>query len=376
MKHVFLVLLLAAYSSLLPAQTTHYVSTAQNVFKDLRSMSGKGSFQFWYAKNNRVILEMTDVRQLNNVPNLDSLVQEAFQTIKNLKDSFRNDGLSRRIDYVVNKDMPPLIRITTHPSKTELYSYYKDQLVKTKIEKDTFRIVLPTSRPVPEKFPLAGFIQYNFTIMLLVDNFDDLTTFPTNALEQCVNRVKPDLGDNLTKKGKIGSYFSAYYNMQTGKMFSPSKPKYVSYGKSKSFVPTIQLGLQYGRGNAILSAGAGMQYSFKDGSFSTKYFRALWEPYFFFSRDATNKLITDRNDFITLKYQNFYTKRDANKLQTSDNVSIGYLIGRRGSWFEKNTFKIGLPGFLAGNLMFEPEFFFNNAFRNFSPSLKMTLLFE
>ncbi len=376
MKHVFLVLLLAAYSSLLPAQTTHYVSTAQNVFKDFRLMSGKGSFQFWYAKNNRVILEMTDVRQLNNVPNLDSLVQEAFQTIKNLKDSFRNDGLNRRIDYVVNKDMPPLIRITTHPSKTELYSYYKDQLVKTKIEKDTFRIVLPTSRPVPEKFPLAGFIQYNFTIMLLVDNFDDLTTFPTNALEQCVNRVKPDLGDNLTKKGKIGSYFSAYYNMQTGKMFSPSKPKYVSYGKSKSFVPTIQLGLQYGRGNAILSAGAGMQYSFKDGSFSTKYFRVLWEPYFFFSSDATNKLITDRNDFITLKYQNFYTKRDANKLQTSDNVSIGYLIGRRGSWFEKNTFKIGLPGFLAGNLMFEPEFFFNDAFRNFSPSLKMTLLFE
>jgi hypothetical protein len=35
-----------------------------------------------------------------------------------------------------------------------------------------------------------------------------------------------------------------------------------------------------------------------------------------------------------------------------------------------------VPGFLAGSLLFEPEFFFNDFFRNFSPSLKMTLLFE
>lgn len=376
-KVIFSFLLLAGTGIALHAQTTFFSTQTESIFNFPKPGSTKASFYFWYEKNNRVILEMTDVRQLNLIPNLDSLVQEAFIAIKPLKDSFKNDGLTRRIDYVTSSQLPPQIRITTHPNKGESYSFYKSELVQTKIEKDTLRIRINVPKPQPvNKMPKPGVFIHSFVIMLLVDNFDDLTTFPTNALEQCVNKVKADLGKNLTTNKNLKSNFRAYYNMQTNKMFSPSNPKYIDWGKSREFVPTIQIGLQYGRGNAILSAGAGMQYSFKDGSFSTKYFRALWEPYFFFSRDATNKLITDRNDFITLKYQNFYTKRDANKLQTSDNVSIGYLIGRRGSWFEKNTFKIGLPGFLAGNLMFEPEFFFNDAFRNFSPSLKMTLLFE
>jgi hypothetical protein len=377
MKHVLIMLLLAAYGTLLSAQTTHYYfSNTQSVYKDLRLMSGKASFQFWYAKNNRIILEMTDVRQLNVIPNLDSLVQEAFQSIKPLKDSFKNDGLTRRVDYIVSNDIPPQIRITTHPAKFESFSYYKDQLVRTKIEKDTLRIVAVTPRPAVNKLPSSGLFQHYFTILLLVDNFDDLATFPTNAIEDCVNKVKPDLGDNLTKKGKLNSRFSAYYNMQTGKMFSPSKPKYIGYGKSSSFVPTIHFGVQYGRGTFIPSAAAGMQYSIEDGSYATKYFRAYWEPYFSFSRDAGNKVTTQRNDFITVRYSVFFKDRELNKINTVSNISVGYLAGRRGNLFEPNTFKVGVPGFLAGSLLFEPEFFFNDFFRNFSPSLKMTLLFE
>lgn len=378
MKQLFIsFLLMAGTGNALHAQTGFFSTQTENIFNYPKPGSTKANFYFWYEKNNRVVLEMMDVRQLNLIPNLDSLVQEAFQSIKPLKDSFKNDGLVRRIDYVTSKALPPQIRITTHPNKGESYSYYKNELVQTKIEKDTLRIRILTTRPVTNRLPVQGVTSYPFTIMILVDNFDDFTTFPTNALEQCVNKVKADLGKNLTTNKNLKSNFRAYYNMQTGKMFSPLKPKYMDWGRKDAFEPTVQIGLQYARGSFVPSAGAGVQYYFSDGTFSQNYIRAYWEPYFFFSRDANNKLLTERNDFITLRYTVLFLKKsDKNRINTSGNISLSYLVGRRGNWFEENTFKIGTPGFLAGSLMFEPEFFFNGVFRNLSPSLKMTLLFE
>lgn len=370
-------LLLAGTGSALHAQTTLPATPTESIFNFPKPGSTKATFYFWFQKNNRVVLEMNDVRQLNLIPNLDSLVQEAFQSIKPLKDSFKSDGLVRRIDYVSSAALPPQIRITTHENKGESYSYYKSELVQTKIEKDTLRIRINTPRPQMNKLPLQGVTVYPFVIMILVDNFDDFTTFPTNALEQCVNKVKGDLGKNLTTAKHLKTNFKAYYNMQTGKMISPLKPKYMDWGRKAAFEPTVQFGLQYARGSFTPSAGAGVQYRFSDGTFSQNFVRAYWEPYFFFSRDANNKLVTDRNDFITLRYTVLFLKEMArNKITTSGNISLSYLVGRRGNWFEQNTFKIGTPGFMAGSLMFEPEFFFNDAFRNFSPSLKMTLMFE
>lgn len=371
-------LLLAGTGNLLHAQTFTSGTTSEGVFNYPKPGSSKALFFFWYQKNNRVILEMNDVRQLNMIPNLDSLVQAAFYTIKPMKDSFKNDGLVRRVDYIVSSSLPPQIRITTHNRNGETLSYYKGELVNTKIDKDTLRIRINVPKPNPvHKMPKPGLFIHSFVIMLLVDNFDDLTTLPTNALDECVKRVKADLGKNLTTAKNLKSNFRAYYNMQTGKMFSPAKPQNLAWGRSAAFEPTVQLGLQYARGSFISSAGAGLQYRFSDGIYSQNFVRAYWEPYFFFSRDVNNKLTTYRNDFITLRYTVLFLKeKSRSKITTSGNVSISYLAGRRGNWFEPNTFKIGTPGFMAGSLMFEPEFFFNDVFRNFSPSLKMTLLFE
>jgi hypothetical protein len=122
MKHVILVLLLAAYGTALRAQITLPSNQTESIFNYPKPGTAKATFYFWYPKNNRVVLEMTDVRQLNLIPNLDSLVQEAFQSIKTLKDSFKNDGLTRRMDYIAAKSMPPQIRIITHPAKSESFS--------------------------------------------------------------------------------------------------------------------------------------------------------------------------------------------------------------------------------------------------------------
>jgi hypothetical protein len=100
----------------------------------------------------------------------------------------------------------------------------------------------------------------------------------------------------------------------------------------------------------------------------------MWDPYFFFSRDANNKLVTDRNDFITFRYVETEAKQQP--FDYVGNFSLGYLVGRKGDWFEKNTFKLGLPGVRSGWLQLEPECYFNNFFKNFSPTIKLTIHYE
>ena len=103
----------------------------------------------------------------------------------------------------------------------------------------------------------------------------------------------------------------------------------------------------------------------------------MWEPYFFFTRDASNKLITERNDFATLRFiQVEDDERSKGSFEYVGNFSIGYLTYKKGNWFEKNTWKVGLPGVRSGWLQLEPEFYFNNLFKNFSPTLKLTLHYE
>ena len=103
----------------------------------------------------------------------------------------------------------------------------------------------------------------------------------------------------------------------------------------------------------------------------------LWEPHFFFSRDAQNKLKTHRNDFITLVYAQGGTKdRDPRKdFAYSAHFSFGYLVHRSGNYFDKNTFRLG-----GGHVQFvktsiEPCIYFNNFFKGVSPAIRISQSF-
>ena len=58
-------------------------------------------------------------------------------------------------------------------------------------------------------------------------------------------------------------------------------------------------------------------------------------------------------------------------------ISIGYLIRRKGDFYEKNTFKLGLGRYapFGGSLRIEPAFYFKNLFKGITPSLRITQYF-
>jgi hypothetical protein len=161
----------------------------------------------------------------------------------------------------------------------------------------------------------------------------------------------------------------------TGKKISPLSSNHFGFGKRKSLEPYVQLGLQYIRGSWAASSAVGLQYVRGYYDANRQIFKLYWEPHFLFYRDAADKLIPQRNDFVTLKYNEIRGRQTAFP-SLNTNFSLSYLVGKRGNFFEPATFKIAFPGLRARNLNLEPEFVFNKFFKNFSPSIKLSLEIE
>lgn len=374
MKRLCMMLLLAATGNFLPAQQYYGMSSmpaSEIIFNSPAPGFRRPHFEFLLPNNNRMIIEIFQVNQLNTIPNLDSLFRKIWADLEPLRDSLSDPLMNRRVDYVMTST-DTKIRIKKYAPSSTYFSYKDDELVQMKVDQDTLRfkgynLITPET---PE-----GYRGINYAVMLLLNNITDVASFPDGMLQSGLTLLQKDVQTSLSK-GMIdnSNYFYALYDLKQQKRISPFKPERLAYGNKHGISPYIQVGVQYARGSWIPSAGAGIEYFYGKNQYGSYSFRLIWEPYFFFERDNSNKLKTGRNDFITLKFHNG-SHVYAPKLDVNLNYSFGYLFRRSGNWFEPTTFKFSLPGLQYKNIVAEPEFFFNKFFRGFSPSLKMTVYF-
>lgn len=345
--------------------------------------AGKASF-FFYGLNNstRVIIDLINIKQVKYLPNLDSLVNTIKPNLRLLADSFKNDAFNRRIDYLINGGFPQ-IRIRNYDKEPQQFMVKDGNLNQLKTEQDTIRIkaYMEVAKEDVLKsdmfyFPSNKPEMQPYFIMIVLNNCTDLFQLPENSLQNCVTKLRTDLNAAYIASADPKAKYNASFNMNTNKMFSPGKLKWIKNpGSIQELVPNIYAGLQYTSGTFVPSFSAGLRYTFANRQTSTKRIYAMWEPHFFFSKDLLNKTITDRNDFITLRYISI----ERGKKEPFDfvgNVSLGYLIRKQGNWFEPNTFKVGIPGVRSGWLQLEPEFFFHDFLKGVSPSIKLTIHYE
>jgi hypothetical protein len=350
---------------------------------------GKAHFSFWVLNKTgggQLIIDLNSIKHLKYLPNLDSLVNSIKPTLQLLADSFKTDGFNRRIDYLSSTKYPQ-IRIANYNKDPQQFVVKEGYLNELKTKMDTIRIkayVEVAKEDIPQS-PLTFNNRYTgsnkpemqpYFITLILNNCSDLFLLPENSLQNCVARLKQELGPDYVSNANPSSNYSAYFNMNTNKMFSPSSLKWIKNpGSVQELVPNIYVGFQYAIGNFIPSFSIGARYTFADRRHSTKRIYAMWEPHFIFSKDVLNNTITDRNDFVTLRYIAIENRRKE-PFDFVGNFSLGYLVSRKGNWFEPNTFKIGIPGVRSGWLQLEPEFFFHDFLKGISPSIKLTLHYE
>jgi hypothetical protein len=386
-KIIICFLFVAGMATALQAQNRYVAdmpfNRADYMYNFPKPGAGKASF-FFYGLNNstRVIIDLINIKQVKYLPNLDSLVNTIKPNLRLLADSFKNDAVNRRIDYLINGGFPQ-IKIHNYDKEPQQFVIKAGNLNQLKTEQDTIRI--KAYMEVAKEDVLSSDMRYYpsnkpemqpYFIMIVLNNCADLFQLPENSLQSCVAKLRTDLNAEYIASADPKAKYNASFNLNTNKMSSPGKLKWVKNpGSVQELVPNIYAGLQYTSGTFVPSFSAGIRYTFANRQISTKRIYAMWEPHFFFSKDLLNNTITDRNDFITIRFIRI-ENRKKEVFDEVDNFSIGYLIRKQGNWFEPNTFKVGIPGVRSGWLQLEPEFFFHDFLKGVSPSIKLTIHFE
>jgi hypothetical protein len=307
-------------------------------------------------------LELMNRAQLDSLGNVDSLLHKVWADLSTVKENISKPYVSRRIDYIASRTNAQF-RILEHDAAGSTYNYKEGEVVQTKTGQDTLRISMQNFREVVNN----RFSVYRpMFITITLANVQDITTIQPAILASGLAMIQRA---NKTGSGiTYNTNLSANYDVATQQWLPLSAGN--RQANRKALEPDVYLGIQYVRGAWAPSAAAGLQLI--DGNYTGKrnVFKLLWEPHFFFSKDAANALVTDRNDFITFRYYH-YDKEPSDDYNYPLNFSVGYLVNRNGNWYEKNTIKFSVPGLQYKVLSLGPEFFFNGLFKNFSPSLKL-----
>ncbi|HUS03484.1 MAG TPA: hypothetical protein VMY77_17210 [Chitinophagaceae bacterium] len=341
------------------------------------------SFHFLLGKGNRMVLELSDITQLYTLANPDSILKIVWKALQPFRDSLAKPLVNRRIDYTFTL-VDEKVRIIEYPQAAEIYSIKGNDITQLKVEQDTLRINLRTNAAgiIPRNIYGKAEPVYSYFIMLLLNNINDVSSFSTDELAKGIALLKNDLDKNknaANNKASYGRYY-ALYDVANSKRIIPVKDKHIGTFRHSTVVPFIPMGFQYVRGEWVPSTGVGIEWEVHEAQWtnrtSSRYLRLYWEPLFDFRRDAGNKLVTNMNSFLAFKLTNNTKDAVTRNLIFATNFSIGYLVSRQGDLFEKNTIKFSLPGIQVKNVLLEPEFIFNKFFKNFSPSLKISLYFE
>ncbi len=393
-KTMLFLLLLVGTGTNVHAQNRFYyydpsATHADGIFNNPKPGKAKVNFRFMMVKGIfEFNLEMSSIKQMDYLPNLDSTLTVVKQKLKFLADSLKEDGIVRRVDFAPVGQRHE-IRITSYESRPKTFLIQKEELNALKTDNDTLRIIAYVRTGKKIKYRQWGMNDNNYTKMIrdevlpifltfTLANISNIYNVPDSTIQTCINRLRQDVTPTYVSKNPADAKYNAHYNMKSNLLFSPSSTKWIKYGRYRNeLVPNIYGSLQFARGSFAPSMAAGLRYTTSRNIEGVDRFYLMWEPYFFFSKDATNKTITDRNDFVTFRYvEQFDGESKKGEFDFIFNWSLGYLAGKRGDWFEKNTFKLGLPGVRSGWLQLEPEFYFNDFFKNFSPTLKLTLHYE
>ncbi|TCZ70516.1 hypothetical protein [Flaviaesturariibacter aridisoli] len=394
MKHFFVVLLLAFAGSTTPSFAQSDVpkpyanplipaapSRADAIFNTPPPGALPHQFTFGLGNGNSLRMELTYVGQLQLVNDLDSLLRSVWTGLQPFYDSLSKPLVNRRIDYRIGRGNDVQVRLLEYPQDGQVFHIRSGDTSQVKVEQDTLRILMFSADTADGVRPyvinggyLVSTAQMPFSFTLLLNNISDLPRLSAADLHWALNHVKEELGRNLyNNRSKYWTRYSASYDAGTRRKVSNRS---VRPQDDVSISPHVQVGLQYMRGTWMPSAGVGFELTFRRNQTNTQQVRFLWEPNFDFGRNTDGKVTTARNDFITLQYSRQQARPGTRVPTFSQSYSLSYLRRRRSDTFEENTFKFTLPGLQTKNLLLEPQFVFNNFFKNFSPGLKLTLMLE
>jgi hypothetical protein len=335
---------------------------------------------FYWNAGKRINFEISNIQQLNEFKNFDSLFLDVRRSIKLFTDSFKNDALTHRIDYVINYGASSQFRVINNVYKPNSYTNINGELMQLKVDMDTLRIKINLTNS-PKTFynsmehEKVEYIE-PIVIQFILKNLSDIESFSENVISSCVKRTSEDIGKYLTSEYKfkrLGS-FNFTYNMNSNPitLLSPSKPNDIrrTYTKENSMgILSFSTSVQFLKGQPVSSLTFGVTFPLKNklqkiGFKGTNYFQ--------FDKDILGNSKFNMFNFIELSYRKDKIESENNKVMIKSELSVGYLLRKSSDFFKPNTFYIGLPYVKFGGAVdLRPEFYFSKGY--WEPSIKLSL---
>jgi hypothetical protein len=383
MKKFLLICLITGIGQLLFAQSALWpyspgMTKSDQTFNVYNNNLLRHRFIIELDKGNSVEIRVHNKEHFLKLLNIDSIIQLVTTSLLPLKDSLAlNELASRRIDF--NSDPSGIIKIRTHvyPPAANHYVIQKNQLSALKMEQDTI-MVTGFLRGKAERINFQGvYAVFPYRIIFLLNNYEQLGSYAHTSLAGIMEQIRSEWNlykpwsEEANRRFNLYGYYSAV---------DPSRNRRLKNFRNAdqyhtSVAPYVHIAAQGINGRFSPSVAAGIEFIASQGR-SENHYQLFWEPYFYFDHSENkNKLV--RNDFITFQHTNAtYVTNDKKSIQFSQILSAGYLVGHKGNYLEKNTFKLGLPGMRYRDVFLHPEFLFNDLFKNFQPSLKLMLYLD
>lgn len=324
-------------------------------------------------KGNKVMIEVTDITDLEKVSNIDSLLQIFLTDIAGLKDSLSDPLTSKRIDYLTDAEGRKKIRFQQFQPRGASFLINKGELASLRTEQDTINIIGVIANPpkAQQKISRSNPRYYHLTFYL--NDISELKNY-TEMVKQKINTIQTRVNDKWPIVLGSGNHY-----LKGDPSIVAGQPKGFTPGGNGDFmVLNFMANVQNYKNYFVPSFSMGAQFIFANRERNFKWQPGLfWEPHFIFAKDALNKLHTYRNDFLTLTYgQGGITDHDPRKdFSFSAVLSVGYLIHREGEYFDKQTFRLGAGKFAVKKTTIEPSLYFNNFFRGVTPGIRISQYF-
>lgn len=325
-------------------------------------------------KGNKMQIEVTDENDLQHLGNMDSLISIFFKDIALLKDSLADELAAKKIDYFIDPARRKKIRIQTYPQQAPSFVIRQGTADALKTEQDTINITgiinLPAKTTIHKPFSDTRYYRISF----FLNDIKDLEDYKDAGLK---DKIAALIG---AKKSRWNRDNNGDWHVKNGdKAVSAKNPGGFINGTGDYLTAILGAGVQNYKNNFVPSFTAGLQFVFNNG-INKKQLSFSWDPAFVFAKDAAGKLQTYRNDFYTLRYSQSKRKEPdpgTASFTLNPNFSLSWLKKNRGNIFDKNTFRLGVGEFnlFKDKISIEPGLYFNNFFKDVTPSIKIGFTF-
>lgn len=357
-KFSFVLMLLMSINSKLFAQT----NTTQNRF-ELPEGTVTRVFFIDLGKSDKIKLELSDLEDLDMLPNIDSLLQAFIVDVEPLKDSLADELTAKRIDYIIQPSGKNLIRFQQFAATGSSYLADKGTIAALKLQQDTVNIILQANGSLPQFFNVKKPGIHFYRICFFVNNLSNLASYK-DQLQSHIELLKKDV-TNKWKRQKDGMM-----HLKTApSIYSKGRGGQVGYNDYLTF--NISADIQNYKNYFVPSLSASVIVVTNRNSIKRE-FSFTGESHFTFARNDQGELQTFRNGFITLGYSQ--TNKGQSGFSLNPSFSLGYLLRQRGDVYDKHTFRLGFGKVMLFNkVKLEPVVYFHDFFKNVTPGIRLSL---